>query len=300
VIGSVDYVNQKLPINPGLAQTFPWLSSIARNYESHHFNRLCFNYETQSSTSKSGTVILSVDYDAADSTPLTKQEQLQMHDAVRSAAWNESCFECSNADLSRQKSKFNRSGALVANQDIKTYDDGFLVVGVSGMADATAVGELYVEYDVEFMTPVAPEVAEGGGGGPSLPDAALISSVSGITSTTAWSTPPSLIDGSLLSAADLVGGKDALFYAPGNYIVVMDIEGTGLTGVGTNLTVQKMGDAGINDYATLFGGSVDAAGDRIIYYWLAGVSNGTTLRFTPGAGTTYTNSNIWICPAPGL
>jgi hypothetical protein len=56
-------------------------------------------------------------------------------------------------DLHKNLSNFVRFGALSSNQDVKLYDIGNFNVAVSGQAGTTVIGELYVEYEVELMTP---------------------------------------------------------------------------------------------------------------------------------------------------
>jgi len=84
-IGAVTVANQpnynvtQYPINPGQASTFPWLSTIAKQYEKYVIERLAFIYKKEVSeyatAGQTGKVIMSVDYDAADAPPATKQQQ---------------------------------------------------------------------------------------------------------------------------------------------------------------------------------------------------------------------------------
>jgi hypothetical protein len=66
-------------INPGQAATFPWLSSIAKNYEKFKFLMLEFYTVPQVSgfatAGQTGEVVLSVDYDASDAAPANYQQQ---------------------------------------------------------------------------------------------------------------------------------------------------------------------------------------------------------------------------------
>lgn len=146
--GSTAFAATSYPVNPGMAVTFPWLSQIAGRYESYKFNKLKFAFETESPTSIPGSVLLAIDYDASDGTPMTKTQMMAYRDAVRSPAWSSCCMDASFEDLQKLKSHFVRTGAAV---DIKLYDVGNLFVATS---NATGMGgELYVEYDVQLMTP---------------------------------------------------------------------------------------------------------------------------------------------------
>ncbi len=154
VAGSVAFAATGYAINPGLATSFPWLSNLAKNFESFLFRRLSFEFETQKSTATSGTVMLAIDFDAADAAPTTKTALMTYHNAVRSAAWAECQYRSDGADLRKfGVQRYIRTAALAANLDIKTYDVGNLYVATQGEADTTAIGELYVVYDVELITP---------------------------------------------------------------------------------------------------------------------------------------------------
>lgn len=152
--GSVAFANTQLGINPGLSATFPWLSQMAQLFESYKFNSLRFQYRTQAPTSVTGKVLLAVDYDAADAAPASKAVLLQERTKADDVAWQNFDVVCDRADLHKFGiQRYIRSQALAANLDIKTYDIGNLNVATQGQAGATAIGEVWVEYDVELITP---------------------------------------------------------------------------------------------------------------------------------------------------
>lgn len=146
---------ETLPVNVGQQGTFQWLSRIAANYESYVFDDLSFCYETEASTSLGGTLVLTLDYDASDPAPTSKQQAMAYRSAVRSAPWTECRHKSTREDLRKNKTNFVRIGAQPPNTDIKTYDVGNLFVISQGVGTASAtLGELYVEYSVTLMTPV--------------------------------------------------------------------------------------------------------------------------------------------------
>jgi len=106
--------------------------------------------------------MLAIDYDAADAAPASKHDLMDIWNSIKGAAWQSFCVDGDTKDLRKMANKrYVRSGPLADNLDIKTYDVGNLVWGVSG-APATfggdgvtplPIGELYVTYDVELETP---------------------------------------------------------------------------------------------------------------------------------------------------
>ncbi len=153
ILGSTAFSVNEFAVNPGMLTTFPWLSSLANNYESYQFESLRFCYETESPTSFTGTVLMAIDYDASDPAPIDKVQIMAYRQAIRSAPWEPCCFKSLTEDLKKEKTLYVRNGVLAANQDIKLYDTGNLFICTQGQAGNSTVGELYVEYDVRLMTP---------------------------------------------------------------------------------------------------------------------------------------------------
>jgi hypothetical protein len=148
------FVQQALVINPGQAGTFPWLSAVAQRYESYRFRKLRFCYETEAPTSQGGSIVLSVDYDAIDAPPVSKQQAMAYESAVRSPPWADCCHDSMAKNLNKQKSYFVRPGALPAGGTLTQYDVGNMFVCLQNVTESVVCGELYVEYDVDLITPV--------------------------------------------------------------------------------------------------------------------------------------------------
>jgi hypothetical protein len=153
IAGSVPFTVNQFSINPGLASTFPWLSSMASLYESYIFDSLEFEYSTSSSSTSNGKVMAAVDYDAADPAPLTKVAMASYEGYTSCSPWHDFVQRSAKQSLSKSKSYYVRNGPLSANQDIKTYDVGNLFLCTQGNPDTSIVGELYVKYKVRLMTP---------------------------------------------------------------------------------------------------------------------------------------------------
>nr|QKV51018.1 putative capsid protein [Crucivirus sp.] len=137
------------PVNPGLQSSFPWLSTQAAAWEKYKFHKLKFIYHTKCATSVPGSVLLGMDYDAADVVPTTELQLSNFYGSVESAPWKEIVFNCNLERM--QGSRYIRVHP-VTGVDIKTYDQGNFYVGT---VDGTAVpwGKLWVEYDVELQIP---------------------------------------------------------------------------------------------------------------------------------------------------
>lgn len=142
------YTAEKLSCNPGLSGPFPWLSKLARKYDMYRFTALKYSYRSVAATSTPGVVMMSFDYDAADSTPNTKAKQAMTIPNAESNSWT-------NVDLVVKPDstwRFVRPGILGSNLDVKTYDFGNLIYS-SVYGSGIVTGELYVEYTVELKRP---------------------------------------------------------------------------------------------------------------------------------------------------
>lgn len=140
------------PINPGLA-TFPWLSSIAANYESYVFRKLEFEYESMAASTIGGEIMMAVDFDALDGAPGNKADMSSFKTFVRTNPWLSARLVCPKVDLTKAfKERYTRDASTVVG-DLKTYDVGLFSVATNGIAAEGTYGSVYVNYVVEFRTP---------------------------------------------------------------------------------------------------------------------------------------------------
>jgi hypothetical protein len=157
VTGTANFtVGTTIALNPGLASSFPWLSTQAAAWETYRFNKLRFCYHTRTATSATGSVQLVPDYDAADAAPASEFIAASYEDMQEDAPWKDlDCVLRPDAMFPMGPKKFVRTEALSANQDIKTFDAGNLFVCTTD-GSAQTWGLVWVEYDVSLYTPQQP------------------------------------------------------------------------------------------------------------------------------------------------
>jgi hypothetical protein len=141
------------PINPGMSQTFPWLSQQATSWEQYRFKRLRFTFVTRVGTTSLGSVIMALDYDPLDLPPATEEDITQFDGAVEDAVWARDMSV--RADIKDMFAvgprKYIRSGAAM---NLRTSDAGIFHVATVGCAtDVNVIGKVWVEYEVEFFIP---------------------------------------------------------------------------------------------------------------------------------------------------
>lgn len=160
VAGQPDFNNTAYPINPGQAALFPWLSTIAKQFEKYQFEKLAFVYKKEVSefatAGQTGKVMMMVDFDASDAPPATKQqmEDTDPHnDAMPSQTFS---LILDPVDMVpwNLDARYVRPGGLPGAADIKTYDLGNLNVATQGILQNSEVGELHVVYKVRLIKPI--------------------------------------------------------------------------------------------------------------------------------------------------
>jgi len=146
VSGSASFaVVGNFALNPGIAESFPWLSGVAQRFERYNFDSLTVRYKNLKGTDTDGNIIISYDPDTLDGAPATAVAQTQSTAYIDGAPWR--IFEL-KVPCSKEK-KFVRAGPVVTS-DLKTYDAGRIWVTAEGCADSTAHGYLEVEYSVSL------------------------------------------------------------------------------------------------------------------------------------------------------
>jgi len=234
--------NVAFPINPGQATLFPWLSTIARQFEKYHFEALSFIFKKEVSeynaAGAAGKIILSVDFDASDPPPGTKQ---QMEDTIPHA----DAMPCQSfslpldpRDLTSQSTlgRYVRTGGLPGSTDIKTYDVGNLNVATQGVPANVEIGELHVAYRIRLMKPVLENLAQA----PANNQVSWFESTAPESVTTGVAKNLALAT-TLSNGVLVVNTAGSLVPPPGNYLVDAMVLITDSVGeaVSSNFQIQK-------------------------------------------------------------
>jgi hypothetical protein len=203
-------------LNPGVSATFPWLSTVATSYEQYKFNKLKFHYVTRAPTSYIGSILLAPEYDALDSAPTTEIDAAMMNGAVEDAPWKDITLTYMIKDLFPMGPRlFIRGDTAVSGSDLKTYDCGQLFVCKSLCADTSAIGRLWVEYDIELHIPQNPSSSGTPYSAVGSAVYSLITSDQNFTSTTAaniaWNSE-------VLDSIGISNSSGSLTLPSGNYL----------------------------------------------------------------------------------
>lgn len=169
-------------LNPGLATCFPWLSTVAANYELYKFNKLWFEYRTTSGEVMSGSnpalgkVVMVTNYDVIQN-PFSSIVEMENYEGnanfppYQTIARHVVDVRGRNmGQVLPYTRRYIRSGPVPSETaeggaaDPHAYDIGLFQVGVGGMpAEGNQVGELWVGYSIDLIKP-RPSLSSVGGG----------------------------------------------------------------------------------------------------------------------------------------
>jgi len=283
VIGKQDFENSTFIVNPENATTFPWLSSIAGSFEQYRFKGLCFEYvptcgdALSASDNALGTVILAMNYNAADTAAATKSELMQQMWARSGKPSVPHLMPVECASVHTPSTPLYTSPSDPAGYDPRLYNMGFLQVGVQGMqVDDINVGELWVTYDVELYKPQNIPAAQGG--------------VAHFTGTTGASSLVTMFPTETENEISIsLASNNLIFGLSGDYTVI--VANSSANGAGWGFADQ--GAAGgistasiINclDQNTTGVRNPSAATTKAFVYFVSATA-GQYLQLTPNAGT---------------
>jgi hypothetical protein len=165
IIGTAGFSNTLYPLNPGMSQTFPWLASIASNYQQYKWHGIIFEFRpliTDFVTSGApGVVVMATNYNA-DLTAYTTKQQMENSEYAVSVKPTKDLIhgiECATAQTVLSE-LYVRTGTPATGQDLRLYDLGSFQFATQANPVQT-LGELWVSYCVEFFKPILPEEVGG-------------------------------------------------------------------------------------------------------------------------------------------
>lgn len=160
---SVPFSVQQWALNPGLVESFPWLSQIAINFEEYEILQLAYTYKSTvadfaSASGQVGQVVMATQYNP-NSDPFADKEEMMLYEGGMSCKTTESLIhgvECDPAKIAGAASKYVRVGSLPPTEDLKNYDLGRTAIAVLNCPSTYAgqqLGELWVSYTVKLRKP---------------------------------------------------------------------------------------------------------------------------------------------------
>lgn len=134
-------------VNPGKYSTFPWLSTIASNFDKYIMRKVVFHLVSNQPTSTGGKIGIGFDYDSTDPAPSDRNEFFSLTHHVECAPWDSVSLNVPLDNLPR----FVNSHTTT---DSKLIDCGQVCfMSDQVVATSTALADMIVEYEVELLEP---------------------------------------------------------------------------------------------------------------------------------------------------
>lgn len=154
------FTNTSYALNPGLADTFPWLAGLSKNYDQYQILGMIWEFRSLSGNTATGgalgSVVLATDYDAADSAYATKvyMENSEYATSNKPSLDTIHVIECDPA-LTHSPIKFLRHTAVPSGKDVRLYDHGKFQIATTGLPGSAGdvIGELWCSYEIAFYKP---------------------------------------------------------------------------------------------------------------------------------------------------
>jgi len=224
------------PLNPGQATTFPWLSSIAKQWEKYRFNFVEIEYMREVSEFATagtiGKVMVNVDLNAGDPAPGSKTQVLDTDERLLMSG-----MPCENFKRRIPGSLLHPTGlplyvrpaGLPGAADIKTFDCGNIWVSTSGVSDnSTKLGELHIRYSVLLEVPILDStlVAPANNQVAYLYQQTALTLTTTVAGTVLWPAGSHIYNG---IAGSFDSGTGLILLPVGNYLIdyVVQFEATG-------------------------------------------------------------------------
>jgi hypothetical protein len=161
ISGTTAFTLASYDLNPGLSQTFPWLASIAANYQEYYFAGLLLSFVSTSADALNSTntalgkIIMATDYNASDTVYINPQQMLatEFSNYGKPADNLLHAVEC-HPGTRPTKWQYVRTAAVGTGRDPRLYDLGVFQIASQGMQAAANIGGLWVSYDIILCKPV--------------------------------------------------------------------------------------------------------------------------------------------------
>lgn len=163
VSSSTNFQNNVFPLEASNSMTFPYLSTLALNFQEYKFEGLVFEFKSTSASALNstntalGTVMMACQYDVTHPPFDNKQTVLNSMWSADSKP-SESFLlpiECDPKERPFETCLVRRQATTVTDPHV--YSWGNLNVATTGSQAAATIGELWVSYDVKLMKPAQNE-----------------------------------------------------------------------------------------------------------------------------------------------
>jgi hypothetical protein len=225
-------------INPSNPLLFPWLQTLASNFDQYKFDSMRLQYVPMCATTETGRVAIYFDKDSQDLEPGDRIELANMRHLTETAPWCEASLQIPVDNIKR----FMNDNTTV---DPKLIDLGQVGLATYGGPGTNVVGDLFIHYTVTFYEPQ-----------PS----------SGLVETEQSGTGSVDFGPDLVSVATSATTTTVTFRSPGTYLVFMTqraLTFTGVTPIAMTFNSSTNTTAVGTNYASIYNVTVPVPGAQM-------------------------------------
>lgn len=159
VTSSADWELTQFRVNPGLPESFPWLSTLASSFQKYRITGLVFYLRSTSSVAIAstdnlalGTVLGAYQYNLYDAPPASKIDMLALSGSLSGKPSEDHIYpmECAPSKNAFDVHLVRHTGVI---DDVAKYDHAIFNLATYGFPGEYALGELWVSYNITLMAP---------------------------------------------------------------------------------------------------------------------------------------------------
>jgi len=277
ITGTTAFNQTQFTITPSNSALFPWLCSLAQNYEEYRIHGMIFEFHTTSGMSVSstntalGTVIMATQYNPNDLPFGNKRDMENYEFATSGGPFTDFLhpLECKPSLTVAPQLYVQQPSIAGQAADARLTDFGTFTIATVGMQATNIVGELWVSYQVELLKPRLSTSLSGEGVGQFRDSGSGVGTTSIFGSAGTSSTAPTILNpgpanltssgilspfllgnpviGASSTTNAVISGINAITLAPNNYagrilLVQTTFVGTAFTTVPvTNVALNSQG-----------------------------------------------------------
>jgi len=157
-------MNPGLPMNDLGGSTATWLSRQAKNYNFYRWSNLRVEYKPACATVTPGSLMLAVEHDSCDASPLDVEDLMRFPGVMTIPYWKEASIAFPALD----RGKWLRVVSEVPDRDDSSFAERLMCIPFTlwiggtptGVTVGTELGRVYVDYDVELKVPARVEPSD--------------------------------------------------------------------------------------------------------------------------------------------
>jgi len=152
VNGSVLFSSSATAVNPGLS-LYTWLSERSLGWEKYMFKRFDVIYiPAEAVTTTPGSIYLAAEYDPKDAAPVSLAAMSTYENQVSGRVFESVRLKFNPRRMNDSvRHKLIRQGPI--SGDLSVYDSGRIIVSTISCSDASAIGQLWVDYEIDLISP---------------------------------------------------------------------------------------------------------------------------------------------------